>query len=332
MASSMHILIIGAGSTGLLIAQGLKQAGVSFSIFEREDVETYKDRARLWTMALHWGRPFIAQLLPNELMDKLQETETDPALKMTPEQETSVPIINGKTGEKLSMMPGDSTRKVNRTKLRALFAEGIDVQYGKKAVSFEDHGKSITVLFADSSTATGSAVVACDSINSTLRSYLLKPENNVMETHPMLVWNFTHSFTAGQAQHIRGFYHPTIQLYLAHPDQRTRCIIQPADIVDPDRPETWIFQIILSVLGTDQYPKENTDRVKLFKQLAANYCEPVRSIAEWVNNDTWMSPDKFIHWQSPTRWPNHGGRMTLAGDAAHPMAPCKISALLSLGL
>lgn len=47
-----HVLIIGAGVTGLLIAHGLKQAGVPFTIFDAEPNATA--RKREWTMIMHW--------------------------------------------------------------------------------------------------------------------------------------------------------------------------------------------------------------------------------------------------------------------------------------
>ncbi len=36
-SSKQHILIVGAGTTGLLIAQGLQQANIHFTVFEAED-------------------------------------------------------------------------------------------------------------------------------------------------------------------------------------------------------------------------------------------------------------------------------------------------------
>lgn len=34
-----------------------------------------------------------------------------------------------------------------------------------------------------------------------------------------------------------------------------------------------------------------------------------------------VPPDVFRVWTNPAKWDNHGGRVTIAGDAAHPMAP-----------
>lgn len=36
-----------------------------------------------------------------------------------------------------------------------------------------------------------------------------------------------------------------------------------------------------------------------------------------------MENSKFHYWGNITPWDNYAGKVTLAGDAAHPMVPCK---------
>lgn len=57
-----HVLIIGAGVTGLAIAHGLQQAGIKYSIFERE--EPGQLRSKEWTMGL--GSVFMPGLTTND--------------------------------------------------------------------------------------------------------------------------------------------------------------------------------------------------------------------------------------------------------------------------
>jgi glycine/D-amino acid oxidase-like deaminating enzyme len=74
-----HILIIGAGATGLVIAHGLQQAGVPYIIFEAEDQPVF--RARECTMATHWSLPMLESLLGQELAGRLiKDASVDPSI------------------------------------------------------------------------------------------------------------------------------------------------------------------------------------------------------------------------------------------------------------
>ena len=75
-------------------------------------------------------------------------------------------------------------------------------------------------------------------------------------------------------------------------------------------------------------PKEentNERRLRFFKEHAANWMEPFRSAGLWVKDDTIIPNDTLRYWADPVSWDNHGGRITLAGDSAHPMTPRKFS-------
>lgn len=49
----LHTIIIGASTTGLLVAQGLKKAGFPYSLFEYETSASYQTRPREWGMTMH---------------------------------------------------------------------------------------------------------------------------------------------------------------------------------------------------------------------------------------------------------------------------------------
>jgi len=59
------------------------------------------------------------------------------------------------------------------------------------------------------------------------------------------------------------------------------------------------------------------------KEKGALLCEPFRSAVAWIPDDTVVTYDTMAYWVS-IPWDNHDGRVTLAGDAAHPMTPRKI--------
>ncbi|KAI8314398.1 hypothetical protein K4K59_003093 [Colletotrichum sp. SAR11_240] len=78
---------------------------------------------------------------------------------------------------------------------------------------------------------------------------------------------------------------------------------------------------------TKEQPRTQDERMALFKKLGSNYCEPFKSVAEWVKPDTHLPIDHFGSWTKIQRWNNFGGRVLIAGDAAHPMVPYRAQGL-----
>ncbi|KAI8250057.1 FAD-dependent monooxygenase cctM [Colletotrichum sp. SAR 10_98] len=77
----------------------------------------------------------------------------------------------------------------------------------------------------------------------------------------------------------------------------------------------------------EEQPKTQEEHMALFKKLGSNYCEPFKSVAEWVKPDTHLPIDHFGSWAKIQRWNNFGGRVLIAGDAAHPMVPYRAQGL-----
>lgn len=84
---------------------------------------------------------------------------------------------------------------------------------------------------------------------------------------------------------------------------------------DPNDPATWTFQ-----LQTTWKQKEGEDpsSLELLKKRAETFGEPFKSANLWVPDDTKLSVNYLAYWV-PFQWDNRNGRITLAGDAAHPM-------------
>lgn len=63
------------------------------------------------------------------------------------------------------------------------------------------------------------------------------------------------------------------------------------------------------------------------KKAASKYAEPWRSAALWLPDDTYIPPDRVRYWAKPVAWPHWNGKITLGGDAAHPMMPFRAQGL-----
>lgn len=93
------------------------------------------------------------------------------------------------------------------------------------------------------------------------------------------------------------------------------------DVADPNDPTTWVFQHFPSIWSADEPPPTSAGRLAHVKKFAEPFCEPFRSASLWLPDDTYIPNDSIKHWETPVAWDNHGGRITLAGDAAHAMSP-----------
>ena len=120
-----HILIIGAGITGLILGQALKKYGISFSIYERDhDVAA---RGRGWGLTIHWSLQTFLSLLPQHLVDRLPETYVDPEASKRGEHGNFL-FFDLQNGQALWKVPPSERIRVSRERLRALLLDGLDVQ------------------------------------------------------------------------------------------------------------------------------------------------------------------------------------------------------------
>jgi 2-polyprenyl-6-methoxyphenol hydroxylase-like FAD-dependent oxidoreductase len=97
-------------------------------------------------------------------------------------------------------------------------------------------------------------------------------------------------------------------------------ILPVQDVPDPEDPANWRFQVVTSWLGKQDDSLDAAGRLAQVKEKASTMCEPFRSAVLWMPDDTKITYDTMAYWVTAP-WDNHDGRVTLAGDAAHPMTP-----------
>jgi flavin-dependent dehydrogenase len=130
--SIKRVVIVGAGISGLLLAQYLQKSGIPFRIFERDT--DFATRGVGWGLTLHWSLPALKILLPYELFGRLPEAYVD-RVAVEQEQASTFPFFDLSTGELKASTPNapESQRiRVSREKLRLLLASGIDIQVCKQ--------------------------------------------------------------------------------------------------------------------------------------------------------------------------------------------------------
>ncbi len=120
-----HVLIIGAGVTGLLLAQSLKRHSIPFTVFERDPYPHHRGKG--WGLTIHWALQNLLDLLPESVIERLPETYVDPEAVRNGENGNFL-FFNLRNGEALWKVPPNKRMRVAREKLRALLMEGVEVK------------------------------------------------------------------------------------------------------------------------------------------------------------------------------------------------------------
>ncbi|KAF2270447.1 FAD/NAD(P)-binding domain-containing protein [Lojkania enalia] len=319
--NELPILIVGSGSTGLALAQGLTKAGIKCVVFEKQPSQA---RERDWNMGLHWGAPVLRSLMPDEWWSRIQSLQTDPHVP-TKDIDT-LSFVNGATGETMNSFDLGPFYRLKRSKLRELLSEGLDVQYNKRLsnITYAEDGESVTAHFTDGTSTTGRLLVGADGARSATRQLLLGPEHGAITRLPLGATFVQRKFTAEQAVYLRKF-HP-LYLATAHPENHFG-FFGMQDAADPDDPSSWTFFFYISWNSSVEEQDATADwtdaqRLAQQKEFGKKFCDPWKSAYEWTPEGTpvWYmgltcwDPDLPEH-----RWDNHGGLVTMVGDAVHPM-------------
>jgi flavin-dependent dehydrogenase len=127
-------------------------------------------------LAIHWSIPILEKILPPNLANRLFEAQCDPGLRTGPDH--TIQFRNSETGDVLKTISTPNMKRVSRKKLRALCAEGIEVQWGKalNEVVYTKDGQRVSAHFSDGSIYQGDILVGADGPKSKVREILLGVE------------------------------------------------------------------------------------------------------------------------------------------------------------
>ncbi|KAL8939847.1 MAG: hypothetical protein Q9216_003135 [Gyalolechia sp. 2 TL-2023] len=276
-------------------------------------------------MGLHWAAHSLRSLIPESLFSRIQTAQVDPH---TPTQDVEkLRFINGQTGKIIGLAEIEKFYRLRRSKIRTLLLEGVTVKWGKSIseISYSEGGETVTASFADGSQDTGSILVGADGPHSGTRSILVGAETARCTPIDFAATMCFNQLPRDKALFLRSDpHHPLFQC--APNPSGTFAWLGLHDAPDPSDPESWVFFHYISFPEPREQiftNKSTADHIAHQKQLAKEYADPFKSAFEWLADDSataWYG--KMQHWDPGDpdhRWDNKGGRVTLAGDAAHPM-------------
>src|SRR5262249_5956775 len=172
----LHVVIVGAGVGGLTLAQGLKKAGVSVAVYERDRAPT--DRVQGYRVHINpTGSVALHECLPPHLFDAFARTCGKPTkgIRFVTERGKVLLAVNGLNAPE-RFDPIAQHRSVSRITLRQVLLSGLEgvVHFGKAFVRYEESpiGR-IVAHFEDGTTADGDVLVAADGGASRVRRQFL---------------------------------------------------------------------------------------------------------------------------------------------------------------
>lgn len=323
----MSVLIVGAGVTGLLLAQSLKRSSIPFAIYEAEEAATTIRGQRDWGMSIQWALPLLQQILPEDLFIRLQTTSVDPHY-VFPDDGNVMPVYNVETGELVKSIPLVKMLRVSRRKFRALCAEGIDVTYDHVLKNIKETGTGLVCACFDVAGSScrdveGTLIVGADGAQSALRSLAFhdRPERGLAMRMPYIGINTSVCYNdAATARLIRGSLSPIFAIGI-HP-RGYWLWISVQEVPDPSKPETWIFQLQWTWASDNAFLETAKLSLPMLKaEAAATFAEPFRTAWLQIPEDTPIPTNNVSIWEPQLlpKTPLHG-KEVLIGDAAHAMS------------
>ncbi|KAK5661045.1 hypothetical protein OQA88_12424 [Cercophora sp. LCS_1] len=321
------LILLGAGPTALTLCQYLAHANIPFKIYERSsDLETHHPG---WGLTLHWSLPALRQLLPDRTFARLPETYVD-RVAVQQGEVSRFPFYDLTTGKLEAATPAAGERdriRVERGRFRGVLSGGVDVKWGKKAVSVEEREDGVLVRFEDGEEVEGEMVVACDGGGSVVRRQLF-PDRQRYEI-PVRVVGCKVEYTEEEMEGMRVLDKFFLQGTASGNDTYVYLSVLDAPGNRPPGERTkYTCQVIVSWPVRDgffgkaegiPFPSTSEEGVKLIKMFASTWAEPFRSMVSSIPDDTEIKCLSLYDWVPP-REPLSVSRIALLGDAYHPMS------------
>ncbi|KAK0385631.1 hypothetical protein NLU13_6808 [Sarocladium strictum] len=315
------VLIIGAGVVGLALANGLKKIGVPFRIFERDAHACARGQG--WAITLHWALPFLRELVSPATFAAIEAVQVDPDADR--QGLGKFVFINLATLEPKFLIPPGDRRRVNREKMRrALLAEVEEhVCWSKRLASVEETTDGVAAIFEDGTRAEGCLLVGVEGSNSRTRK-ALAPETYKNIPLPIRFTGAALDLTPEQVKPLKDIdpllfqgCQPATNVFFWFSMLETPLVNGSAGT----EREHYRVQIMISwpvVSPEDEVKPTDAGRLANMKARAEGFHPALGDIVEMIPEGTEVTEVVLQDWPC-LPWDSHGGKMTLAGDAAHAM-------------
>lgn len=334
------VLIIGAGVSGLAFAQGLLKNGIPFRIFERD--QDFHSRAQGYRVRVSKdGIQALRDNLPPAQFDILERS----CAVVTGVNNAPSFVLDATTANSAAPLfkPGQAPPavtqmfskpwSVDRSVLREVLRQNLEshIDFGKGLESFTQDDEGVQATFTDGSTARGSILVGADGTWSRVRQQVL-PSYRLADSEGRLIFGKT-PITDELMQHFSP--EASSGLTLLRGDT-LNCLLEPMRFTHDDpslpTPADYVYWVLMMRAG-QHMPDEQLlhlnveETLQMSRNLTATWHESFKTL--FTQLETTASATRVLTSRPsalPTAEPAgvaslQHARVTLLGDAAHPMAP-----------
>ncbi|WP_432891181.1 FAD-dependent oxidoreductase [Kribbella sp. CA-245084] len=314
----MKVAIVGAGIGGLALAQGLLKAGVDVKVFERDPSPRHRNQGyRIHISPV--GEEALAAVLPDAVRRRVIATATRPGDLVAGFDAQ----LNVQFEQEFPVAGPDSVTSVDRYAFRRALMTGLDdvLEFGKQFESYVETPDGVEISFADGTSAVADVLVGADGVGSRVRGHLL-PEQEVVDIGVRCIYGKVPLTTAVRSlappAFLRGFC-------FASDGAGTGVAFGPVMFREP--PAEYGDYLMAVLTGTNEVLGASDE--ELFTMSPADLWEIVtRSVASWhpaIRSliDAGQVDAAFpITLRTCIEVPSWSSdRVTLLGDAVHPMTP-----------